>query len=545
MISNSYDAGAKNIRLGFSTIQEYGERVFRIELEDDGSGMDKEGLKSFFDLGNSLRRETKDITGAIGEKGHGTKVYFNSKRIEVVCIKNGVKLNAVMEEPKKNLFSGVIPQVQVEEENCFGEDNGTRIVIDGYNGNRYDRFNHDQLRDYVIWFTKHGSVEKCFGIEKNADVILNLKGVDRDDYEEIHFGHVFPEESDSVDELFNTYLVDAPKWFCKKIVKTSKLRNFPDIKYQAVFFIEGTKIKQSYNPMIRHSGYTPPMGAYTVQERYGVWLCKDYMPIQRKNEWVTSKGSEYTRLHAFVNCQALRLTANRGSVENTPSEIIQDLKLAVHEIYEEIVQSNDWDNLSWLESEADAFMTIKREKSDFKRRIDKANRSRIASYTDLASGKTVNLIEPRQENGVFAIYMQLSCIKPDLFPFAIVDYDTHFGIDVIAKSMDSIPIKTSRLFYVEFKNYLTKSFNHSFENLHSIICWDINTTDLRNGDEVTDLADNKRVFKIIPPHSENDYTRYYLDDPRGALKIEVFVLKQYLNEKLGVTFVPRTEESTL
>ena len=148
-------------------------------------------------------------------------------------------------------------------------------------------------------------------------------------------------------------------------------------------------------------------------------------------------------------------------MENTPSEIIQDLKLAVHEIYEEIVQSNDWDNLSWLESEADAFMTIKREKSDFKRRIDKANRSRIASYTDLASGKTVNLIEPRQENGVFAIYMQLSCIKPDLFPFAIVDYDTHFGIDVIAKSMDSIPIKTSRLFYVEFKNYLTKSFKHS------------------------------------------------------------------------------------
>ena len=57
--------------------------------------------------------------------------------------------------------------------------------------------------------------------------------------------------------------------------------------------------------------------------------------------------------------------------------------------------------------------------------------------------------------------MQLSSLNPDLFPFVIVDYDTHFGIDVIVKGKDNMPIKTSKLFYVEFKNYLTKSFNHS------------------------------------------------------------------------------------
>lgn len=55
------------------------------------------------------------------------------------------------------------------------------------------------------------------------------------------------------------------------------------------------------------------------------------MPIKRVNEWISSKGSEYTKLHAFINCQGLRLTANRGSFENTPSEIQQDLREAVRE----------------------------------------------------------------------------------------------------------------------------------------------------------------------------------------------------------------------
>ena len=35
------------------------------------------------------------------------------------------------------------------------------------------------------------------------------------------------------------------------------------------------------------------------------------MPIQRKNEWIAVKGEEYTKFHAFINCQGVSLTANR------------------------------------------------------------------------------------------------------------------------------------------------------------------------------------------------------------------------------------------
>ncbi len=290
--------------------------------------------------------------------------------------------------------------------------------------------------------------------------------------------------------------------------------------------------------MIRRSGYTAPAGAYTIQERYGLWLCKDFIPIQKKNEWITQKGSEYTRFHAFLNCQDLRLTANRGSVDNTASEIIEDIRKAVIRIYEDIIKGNDWLTLEWLENEAVSFNTIQKEKADFEWRLKRLQSRKIADY------KGIRLVEPTQENGVFSMFMQLKAIEPDMFPFTIIDYDTHVGIDVIAKAKDDIPIKSSKLFYVEFKNYLKKEFNHSFENLHSIVCWDVDTRIIKNGDEVSDISQQRRTLKIIPPTDNNDYTRYFLDDIRSNRKIEVIVLKRYLEEFAGIIFRARTEHDS-
>ena len=68
-ISNAFDAKAKNILLDFSVITESGEKILKIMITDDGKGMNKQGLQSFFDLGNSLNGLDNE---AIGEKGHGT-----------------------------------------------------------------------------------------------------------------------------------------------------------------------------------------------------------------------------------------------------------------------------------------------------------------------------------------------------------------------------------------------------------------------------------------------------------------------------------------
>lgn len=439
-----------------------------------------------------------------------------------------------MDAPLRKLHNHETPDVEVTEEETT-ERNGTTIIITGYNNNRRDKFTHSHLKDYILWFTKMGSCELLFKENKHENAILKLKGVDKKETERIHFGHIFPNDSKKVELLFEEFLAEAPKHYCKRIVKSGNLDNYPEIHYDAIFVVEGVKVKYGYNPMIRHSGYSAPSGAYTIQERYGLWVCKDFIPIQRKNEWITQKGSEYTRFHAFFNCQDFRLTANRSSVDNTPSEIMEDIRKAVSNIYEEIIQGDDWRTLDWLESEAASYNSIQKEKKDFEWRIKRVSTAKIADYNG------IRLVEPTQENGVFSIFMQLQAIEPTMFPFTIIDYDTHVGIDVIVKAKDDIPIKSSKLFYVEFKNYLKKDFNHSFENLHSIICWDIDPKIIKHGDEVTDISQNHRVLKIVPPEYEGDRTRYYLENLRSERKIEVYVLKQYLEEVKGITFRARTE----
>lgn len=531
-ISNAYDAKATEIKILFEVIQEYGESILKIVLKDNGQGMNKEGLQSFFDLGNSLRRNDP---AAIGEKGHGTKVYFNSRQIDVKT-KNGGKIyHAIMNDPFRKLHQREVPTVAVNIKDSPNDDSGTEIIILGYNNNRREKFTHEILKDYIMWFTKHGAIESQFHPHRE-EMRFFLKGLGRNDEEKLPRGHHFPSDSKPITKLFEDYLTKAPDYYSKKITKTGQLKSFPEINYQAVFSIEGKYVKYEYNEMLRRPGYSSPTGGYTIQERYGLWLCKDFIPIQRKNEWITYKGSEYTKFHAFFNCQNLRLTANRGSIENTPSEILNDIMDEVRNIYNEIITSDDWTAMEWLEDEATSYQTTEREKKNFQWRINKVNRANVARYKD------ATLVEPERESGVYSLSLILSHMEPNLFPFQIIDYDTHDGIDVIAKGDKTTPIFCSKLFYIEFKRNLNTEFNHSFENLHSVVCWE---TEIKHDDILKDINKEERKMQILSPCDSSDYTRYFLDNSRKAHKIEVFVLQQYLKERLGIEFKPRTKDSLI
>jgi hypothetical protein len=530
-ISNAFDAGASRICILFGTVREAGESILHSEIIDNGSGMDEGGLHSFFDLGNSLRRND---TSTIGDKGHGTKVYFNSSHIEVVTTKKGHTYVATMDQPFRTLHKHRVPNVAVVVNETPDQADGTHIRIKGYNNNRRDRFRQDILKDYVMWFTKFGSFEGEFGISTHKDVRLFLKGLDRDQRQEIAFGHFFPEESKNITKLFDDHLINAPDYYCRKIKKQGKLKNFPEISYQAIFSIEGNKVKTSYNDMLRRQGYS--RGIYTVQERYGLWLCKDYIPIQTANDWFGSRGTEYTKFHAFLNCQDFRLTANRSSVNNTPTEVLDDLKREVQEIYAQVIESEDWRDIDWLESEATAYRSTEREKRDFEDRKKRYNRSLIADFR----GHT--LAEPKHESGVFGLVLKLSTIDPAVFPFEILDYNTHQGYDLLVKGDYTTPIHQSRVFYVELKWFLTSALNHSFENLKAIVAW---STKVKNGDIVRDFNNEERVLQIVPPDGPQDYTVYFLDHPKRGFKIQVLVLEQYLRERYKLEFRPRSRDEVV
>jgi len=532
-ISNAIDAHATSVSILFDVVKEFGEGVLTIVLRDDGDGMNKDTIRSFFDLGNSSNRDNPD---AIGEKGHGTKIYFNSSEVKVETVSNGIRQCAVMREPYKRLFGRELPNVSVEENPADNEANGSLITIKGYNNNRRERFTHEILKDYIQWFTKIASFETYFGHDKYEKFVVHLKGLNRKEPETIPFGHPFPNESQSISQLFDKYLVDAPDYYSRRILKSGQLPNHPEVGYQAIFSIEGNRIKQEHNPMLRRRGYQAPAGAYTVQERYGIWLCKDHIPIQRANEWISVRGTEYTRFHAFFNCQDFKLTANRGSVNNTPSQLLKDVEQTIRDVFESITNSDDWRDMDWLISQADAHRSTEREKKDFEWRIKRFNSSNVAEY----QGR--ELVEPSHESGVIGLVVALSAIDGNIFPFVILDYNTHTGIDVIAKGDQHTPIQQSRLYYVEFKFFLTKQLNHSFEKLHSIVCWD---TEVKDGDIVTDINAEDRRMHIVPKSKEGDYTVYLLDHPKKTYKIEVLVLKDYLKDRYAIEFRPRSGAATV
>lgn len=526
-ISNSFDAKATEIHLIFDVINHYGEELFRVRIKDNGKGMNEKELESFFDLGNSTRIGDNEC---IGEKGHGTKVYFHSRQIKIRTIKDSVCINAIMNDIYIQLNQDKIPSYEYDSSIVENENNGTEIEIIGYNLNKYSAFKHETIKDYILWRTKFGSIDKEFGINLFNGNKIYLKGLDSNETEELTFGHIFPNESEGPSALFDRYSNEAPDYFCKRWEEKGVLPNFPHINYQAVFYVEGKYIKYQYNNMLRRQGYRAPDGSYTIQERYGLWLCKDFIPIQRKNEWIVTKGSEYTKFHAFFNCQKFKLTANRGSVEATTPEVFSDIEDIVKKIYNRITNSEEYAVLDWLQGEAKGYDTVKKEKDEYARRKRNALRQKVSEF------KGVKLYEPQLESGVHALLMQLSILSPDLFPFDMIDYNTNTGIDILVKEKNNLTVDQSRIYYIELKNYLDKSFNHSFEYLYSIVCWD---TRLSDGDEIIDIQHKKRVLRIVNPQNENDYTRFYLDELRNERRIVVYVLKDYLKEKLNIDFRPR------
>lgn len=527
-ISNAFDAKASEIKVCLSVVRKGSRDILRIELEDNGKGMTREELQAFFDLGNSTSRDNPE---KIGEKGHGTKIYYKSSRIEVVTNCEGVQLRAQVDNPYDALASGQKPKISVESRPS--DESGTRIVIDDYNHSIRDKFTHAQLKDYILWFTKFGSVEMEFDERRHLGTKLHLKGVDYvGEPEPLKFGHAFPKQSPDLGKLLDTYKGEASDYFVKRWTTKGRLRNFPDIEFSAVFYLEGDAAKRGYNPMIRGKGRPLQPGMYTVQDRYGLWLCKDYIPVQRMNQWIVVRGGEFTRFHAFVNCQSFRLTANRGTVTNTPPEVLDDIEHSVTDFFRnKILAGTDYSDIEYLEQESAAYVTAEKDENDFERRIERLQKKRVCRH------KGVELIEPDNEIGVVALVIALSTADPKSFPFKILDYVTYRGYDALATlSRDELPLEKLSKAYIEFKFRLAHKFDHLFKHLTAIVCWQ---TDIRHGDEVEDVGGTKRRMKIYPGTPKDPQTKYYLETDRASLKIEVFVLQEYLKEVLKMEFGPR------
>jgi hypothetical protein len=540
-ISNSIDWGANEIKIEVIIDNKRPDEEVIIKFEDNGKGLNDRRLKAFFDLGNSTALEIDSlgnkISNKIGEKGHGTKIYFNSRQIEVFSRSEEHTIEAIMPEPLATLYNDKIPSYSYDLQEISNKETGTIIIIRGYNQNKKNDFEHDVLKDYILWFTKFGSIEKEFNIFSNSHIKLSLKGLGSSKWEDLELGHLFAEENSDIKKLRSETGSDWTDYFVRKwVYKDIKVAKYPGVTLDLVFYIEGSHAKWKYNSMIRRRGVTVQPGMYTVEDRYGLYACKDFVPIQRVNEWISTGQQEWTKYHAFVNCQRFNLTANRGSIGNTRPDLLEAIRETLKTTFEEKVR-NSLDFQAYI-SEVELekrYVSAKSENADFSDRIKRLSTKKVACFNN------VEVLEPRREAGVLALFAELSVLQKDLFPFRIVDYDTAKGYDALCTTSNALDLSKDQLFFVEFKFVLKEKFDHSFEKLAAVVCWNCN---LGDGTVIEDLVEKKRTLHITPINEENTYTKHMLVTSSGQHNIEVFVLKTYLQEKLNLDFKARTSKSS-
>ena len=539
-ISNAIDWNAGRIEIVCRMDKTKAPPELLVEISDTGSGLNEERLKAFFALGSSTGlvydKLGNKLGDKIGEKGHGTKTYFNSRQIEVHSNSSKCEVYATMDEPLGFLREqGELADYEYAIEAAQpAADTFAKITLRGYNENQTSDFAHDILRDYVLWFTKFGSFEREFGISQNTGKILLLQGLDRDQPEEIVFGHVFPKENTNITKLKELHPGDWIDYYVKKWkFPKEPVLGFPGVTIDFVFYLEGDEAKRLYNPMIRGRGKSAQPHQYKVEDRYGIYATKDYIPIVRVNEWLSLRRRMETKFHAFVNCQDFRLTANRGDVGNTPADLLEKIEETVYTVFtERIMGSSEYYEYEKYTREYKGEVTAQKERKDFDRRRAEALKKKAAKFKG-----GVEVLEPRLEAGVFGLFVTLKTIYPGIFPFSVIDYDTSIGYDALISTKSVEDLTKDSMSFVEFKYALEKTFDHAFSHLQYIICWQCG---LNDDDEVQDVTGRERHLQITEPGKDQPYRKYMLTSKTEPHNIEVFVLSEYVPDKLSVQFKPRS-----
>lgn len=521
-ISNAYDAKADEIKIELYKAKEgeYKYSPFIIKISDNGKGMTKEEIIDFWSLGRSYKRKNKEEF--IGCKGHGTMIYLKAKYIQIQTTNENSAYKSFCVDPMHCLLNNKFYEPQLEKIERSKDGTGTEIILEGYieDETAFSKriFKYEDIKDYIEWFTKHGSIEKEFGYNERAGCKLELKVFDK--CEKIEFGHKFAEINSNIEKLKKEHKEYLTKHYVKKYTKTMKLEGYPNYNCEMVVYFEGEEARKQSNEMLKNS-------KYTESSRYGIYLCKDYIPIIRVNSWIKGfyGGSNgYVRLHGFINCQEFKLTANRGSVTLSNQDVMKELEHEVDKFIKEIDKDLTDQGLKKYEEEIKAIQTLE-EKNAYNQRRKNIEEKEIYKVGPNENSKIVYI--PENETELFYIYTKLSTLYPNEFPFEPMDYNATKGIDMLVKTGLEMYGRESYA-YVELKRTLDNRvpFNHSFLNLAYILCWEVSEK-VEIDSEFYSKIDGKDKKWIYG--QKGDKTFLY-DSEGSRINIEIIELKKIFDK---------------
>jgi hypothetical protein len=509
-LSNSWDARASKASLKFSLVPLPGTKRKKImaEITDDGEGMNAvpresgkpSEIESFFNLGDSYKP-----FGSIGSKGHGTKIYYKSQGIALDTWKEGQKIHAETEvPPMESLLAGVVPTYRYEE-SADKDGKGTRIFVDGFQAKQSEFASLDQLVPYLNWYTVLGSFGQYFNSPRRMDVAL--KPIDSQSPVTLPYGFTFPDEQPELSQGTDS--------ICKLIGPTKLTCGTTEDGNEVIVEIVGAILGENHRSIVPHT-----------YSHMGLWLCKDYIRVERKNEILEEvfKGQYYYRsMLIFANCQRFDLTANRNNVRTEQEEYdlaVQGIKKFCADLWkDEFVQAfftakRDADN-SKKQEEVEKQKT-ERQANWQRTRKERVNRYKGRPNLPITTLKGAPAKEPQNESET-ALLLQamISSGHPEI-DFHVGEYNTSNGVDLIIEQLDK---DMPTLKWAELVHSLDRLYQwpHPPEGYHCVICYQ-----LGNVKETQKFPDGQEA-RLVPKSVQGKYTLLV-----GSESIDIYVLRDLL-----------------
>lgn len=545
-----------------------------IDIWNNGKGLLKENVSNFFDLANSTKVDKNGIPlkGKLGYKGHGAKIFFNSREVIITSKTENEYWSSTLKNPIKQIESSnsieysdfIEPQVTGVElpDDCL-EGFFVRIIGHLHFKTEHTKFklNHKNIRDYAKWFTVFGSLSVFYNQHiKNKSIKLYLQGLDfstflhetKDNsinpkvvfetinnigYEVIPLGHYFPPER-FTDKVMKKYVKEIgsnkPFWeYYSRMVYNDWVSCDNDTRFYLMINVEGYETKREYDILLTHRGKSRTAISHTDVQRYGIWACKGGIPIEKIDNWIEGGKGQYTFLQAFVDCDDFKLTANRGSIHNTEIEKLDIIKKKLNEIFNRKRISNLLNERKEIEELENIILSIEEDGKILQGRFTKAKGAKKIIFPNgIVLKEPTRLKSGYSESETMVLLIQIATIFPKLFTFKIEDYNTLKGIDFVIE-------ERSNPKYIELKGTMEKKINHPFRYISRFITYDLSFAE-------NEIAEDIETFKAVLKVNRNDsfqsfddnykgkkYTSYKLDPNNATVQsMEIIRLKSILTEVL-------------
>jgi len=436
-LSNSYDADATQVDI---KIEQDDEGRNTLIIKDDGHGMDEDDLSSFFDLGNSNKDD------AIGYKGHGTKIYYKSDKIRVETIKDGKRIESIMDQPWAMLNNRELPTYSVDKTDK-DEPSRTRIEVHGFRaGQGFDpqQLTYNKIEHYIKWKTIGGSTAWYFNDDPHEmEISVELSPMIDDTRDPIETDNRLKFPAENLDPDGEFVAEEMCKHYPPRELNVT-LNDGLELNIEVVGMVGG---KEARNKL-------PTYGKHSAQ--FGIWLAKDHIKVEQYNDAIGA-DNEFFHFFFIANCQDLELSANREKIRNKSGDVYQAITDELDRYMTKVCQESWYRNYIERRKLEDKKRSIRSQESSLQERLERTQEQEGLSPSNPA--EVIAALERYSANGA-PENIQIADFQMDDEVNAILATDDGFD-------NASLQLKLSDFF--EDETPLT--------NINRFVCWKLGDLD--------------------------------------------------------------------